>query len=178
MPGPCEAGPCVAAVARSRSRHCYACYANTGASLLFALLSLPSTGVKSHGRKPNQQEHGFDVVFLASPRFPSIDFDAVVGPDGTHFQAAASKDQRDALLTSAPAVVDAVKKQRLQFAVKKSTVGSGACGHGATGYTLSNEALKKLGFRITKWKHINPLPSGEDADKYEDAVAWIDIPVV
>ena len=131
----------------------------------------------SHGRKPNQQKHGFDVVFLASPRFPGIDFDAVVGPDGKYFQATASKDQRDALLASAPAVVDAVKGKQLQFAVKKRTDGDGACCHGATGYTLSNEALKKLGFCITKWKHIVPLPEGNDADKHEDAVAWIDIPV-
>ena len=88
-----------------------------------------------------------------------------------------SKDQRDALLTSAPAVVNAVKGKQLQFAVKKRTDGGGACGHGATGYTLSNEALIQLGFRITKWKHIVPLPEDKDADKHEDAVAWIDIPV-
>ena len=140
--------------------------------------TLHAAGGKRHGRSANQQKVGYDVIFLASPRFTASTFDAVVGPDGNYFQGLVSNHQRDALLISAPAVVDAVKKQQLQFAVKKSTVGSGACGHGATGYTLSNEALKKLGFRITKWKHIDPLPSGEDADKYEDAVAWIDIPVV
>ena len=177
MPGVCDAEPCVAAVARSRSRHCYACYANPCASLLFALLSLPSTGVKCHGRSPTQKLNGFDVVFLASPRFPANTFDAVVASDGTHFQAAASKDQRNELLASAPAVVDAVKKSHLQFAVKKRTDGGGACGHGATGYTLSNEALKKLEFRITKWKHIDPLPASKDAEEHEDAVAWIDIPM-
>ena len=93
------------------------------------------------------------------------------------FTATASKLQRDALLDSAPGVVDAVKKPQLQFAVKMRTDGGGACGHGATGYTLSNEALKKLEFRITKWKHIDPLPASKDADEHEDAVAWIDIPV-
>ena len=97
--------------------------------------------------------------------------------DGTHFQATASNLQRDALLISAPGVVDAVKGAQLQFAVKKHTDGGGACGHGATGYTLSNKALKELEFRITKWKHIDPLPAGKDADEHEDAVAWIDIPV-
>ena len=93
------------------------------------------------------------------------------------FNATASSHQRDALLVSAPDVVDAVKKPQLQFAVKKRTDGGGACGHGATGYTLSNKALKELEFRITKWKHIDPLPAGKDADEHEDAVAWIDIPV-
>ena len=168
---------CVVAVARSRSRRCNACYANTCASLLFALLSLPPTGVKSHGRSPAQLLRGFDVVLLASPRFLGIAFDAVVASDRHLFQAAASKLQRNALLNSAPLVVEAVKGAQLQFAVKKRTVGGGACGHGATGYTLSNEALKTLEFRITKWKHIDPLPAGKDADEHEDAVAWIDIPV-
>jgi hypothetical protein len=93
------------------------------------------------------------------------------------FHATASKLERDALLVSAPLVVEAVKGAQLQFAVKKRTDGGGACGHGATGYTLSNEALKKLEFRISKWKHIDPLPAGKDADEHEDAVAWIDIPV-
>ena len=93
------------------------------------------------------------------------------------FTATASKHQRDALFDSAPDVVAAVKGAQLQFAVKKRTDGSGACGHGATGYTLSNKALKELEFRITKWKHIGPLPAGKDADEHEDAVAWIDIPV-
>ena len=93
------------------------------------------------------------------------------------FNATASKLQREALLVSAPDVVDAVKKPQLQFTVKKNTDGGGACGHGATGYTLSNKALKELEFRITKWKQIDPLPAGKDADKHEDAVAWIDIPV-
>ena len=165
------------AIARSRSRRCNACYANTCASLLFAILPLPSTGVKSHGRSDAQQLDGFDVVLLASPRFPGITFDAVVCSDGhSAFNASASKLQRNALLTSAPLVVDAVKGPQLQFAVKKRTDGGGACGHGATGYTLSNEALKKLEFRITKWKHIDPLPAGKDADEHEDAVAWIDSP--
>ena len=93
------------------------------------------------------------------------------------FKASASKLQREALLVSAPDVVTAVKGAQLQFAVKKRKDGGGACGHGATGYTLGNKALKKLEFRITKWKHINPLPAGKDADEHEDAVAWIDIPV-
>ncbi len=97
--------------------------------------------------------------------------------DNAKFQATASKLQRNALLTSAPLVVEAVKGAQLQFAVKKRTDGVGACGHGATGYTLSHEALKKLEFRITKWKDIDPLPAGKDADEHEDAVAWIDIPV-
>ena len=177
MPGVCEGEPCVAAVARSRSRHCYACYANTCGSLLFALLSLPSPAVKRPGRSAEQQESGFDVVFLESTRFTANTFDAVVGPDGNYFRAVVSKDQRDALLASAPEVVEALKGSQLQFAVKKRTDGGGACGHGATGYTLSNKALKSLGFRITKWKHIVPLPEDKDADKHEDAVAWIDIPV-
>ena len=69
------------------------------------------------------------------------------------------------------------KGAQLQFAVKKLTDGGFACGHGATGYTLSSKELKKLEFRITKWKHIDPLPAGTDADKHEDAVAWIDLPV-
>ena len=154
-----------------------ACYANTCASLLFALLYLPSTGVKCHGRTAKQQEHGFDVVLLASPDFPGITFDAVVASDSTAFQAAASKLERDALLVSAPLVVAAVKGAQLQFAVKKRTDGGGACGHGATGYTLSNAALLALKFRISKWKHIDPLPAGKDADEHEDAVAWIDMPV-
>ena len=101
-----------------------------------------------------------------------------MGSNGNLFQAATSKLQRDALLTSAPLVVEAVKGNQLQFAVKKRTGGGGgACGHGATGYTLSNVALKTLGFRITKWKHVDPLPAGTNADEHEDAVAWIDIPV-
>ena len=97
--------------------------------------------------------------------------------DGDKFQAAASKLERDALSASAPLVVAAVQGAQLQFAVKKRTDGGGACRHGATGYTLSNKALKNLEFRITKWKHIDPLPAGTDADEHEDAVAWIDIPV-
>jgi hypothetical protein len=117
------------------------------------------------------------LALLASPRFPGIDFDAIVASDNAKFQATASKLQRNALLTSAPLVVEAVKGAQLQFAVKKRTDGGGACGHGATGYTLSNEALKTLEFRITKWKHIDPLPAGKDADEHEDEVAWIDIPV-
>ena len=127
-----------------------------------------------HGRSAAQRQAGFDVVLLASPRFPGITFDAVVCSDNAKFLATASKLQRDALLDSAPLVVDAVKKPQLQFAVKKRTDGGGggACGHGATGYTLSNEALKTLEFRITKWKHIDPLPAGKDADEHEDAVAW------
>jgi len=160
---------------RRRSRT--VCYANTCASLLFALLSLPSTGVKCHGRSAAQQRNGFDVVNLESPDFPGITFDAVVCSDRHKFNATASKLQRDALLVSAPLVVNAVKKPQLQFAVKKRTDGGGACGHGATGYTLSNAALLALKFRITKWKHIDPLPAGKDADEHEDAVAWIDIPV-
>ena len=93
------------------------------------------------------------------------------------FNATASKLERDALNASAPLVVAAVKKPQLQFAVKKRTDGGGACGHGATGYTLSNAALLALKFRISKWKHIDPLPAGKDADEHEDAVAWIDMPV-
>ena len=124
-----------------------------------------------------QKLNGFDVVFLASARFPANTFDAVVASDNAKFQATASRLQRSALLVSAPDVVNAVKGADLQFAVKKRTDGGGACGHGATGYTLSNEALKKLEFRISKWKHIDPLPASKDADEHEDAVAWIDIPV-
>ncbi len=97
-----------------------------------------------------------------------------MGSDGAKFQATVSKHDRDAL---PPAVVAAVKSAQLQFAVKKRTDGGGACGHGATGFTLSNEALKTLEFRITEWKHIDPLPAGKDADEHEDEVAWIDIPV-
>ena len=100
-----------------------------------------------------------------------------MGSDGIAFQATASKLKRDALLVSAPDVVTAVKGAQLQFAVKKRTDSGGACGHGATGYTLSNKALNLLGFRISKWKHIDPLPAGTNADEHEDAVAWIDIPV-
>jgi hypothetical protein len=132
---------------------------------------------QAHGRSQKQQLTGFDVVFLASSLFPGATFDAVVASNETAFQAAASKFERDALNASAPLVVEAVKGPQLQFAVKKRTDGSGACGHGATGYTLSNEALLALKFRITKWKHIDTLPAGKDADEHEDAVAWIDIPV-
>jgi hypothetical protein len=36
--------------------------------------------------------------------------------------------------------------------------------------------LLQFHFRVSKWKHVDPLPAGTHADDYEDAVAWIAIP--
>ena len=68
------------------------------------------------------------------------------------------------------AVIDTIPGGKLQFSVARTEEG-GAC----TGYTLTNKKLKKLGFRVVKWKHVTPVPDGKDAAAHEDAIAWIDM---
>ena len=67
------------------------------------------------------------------------------------------------------AVIDTIPGSQLQFSVARVEEG-GTC----SGYTLTNSKLKKLGFRVVKWKHVKP--AGEDASaNHENAIVWIDM---
>jgi hypothetical protein len=134
-------------------------------------LSLSHTGRARQGRSKGQRENGFGLVIFGNSR--GCEFEAVVKPNGVYWLAGVQDVALAELQTSAAglAVIATIPGDRLHFSVARAEEG-GAC----TGYTLTNKKLKKLGFRVVKWKHVTPGPDDKDAAaKHEDAIAWIDM---
>ena len=129
-------------------------------------------GPARQGRSKDQQKNGFDLVVFSNSR--GCEFEAVVKKDGDYcWRAGVLQVARNELQASESGreVIATIPGKQLQFSVARAVEG-GVC----TGYTLSNEMLKKLGFRVAKWKHVTPLPADKDAAaKHEDAIAWVDM---
>jgi hypothetical protein len=136
-----------------------------------SFLSLSHTGRARQGRSKGQCEKGFGLVIFGNS--VGCEFEAVVKPNGVQWLAGVQEVARAELQASSAgrAVIDTIPGGQLQFSVARTEEG-GAC----TGYTLTNKKLKKLGFRVVKWKHVTPGPDDKDAAaKHEDAIAWIDM---